>query len=164
MSKEKFLAVAFTDLNGNDKYNPGKDTLIAAVADTNNDNTVSVGDTIQWGTYPAIPDGTASGTGGIFLNPDSTITDVVVANDSLVFVDSAGGSVEWAASPNVVEEFATIGFTGLESHLVDSINLTTADDLIFADPDVFGPGHPNMLVDVTTHQLGDQAFLDVWIA
>ena len=68
MAKDALLAVAFTDLNGNDKYNPGKDTLIAALVDTNNDNTASVGDTIVWGTYPAIPDGSASGTGGIFTS------------------------------------------------------------------------------------------------
>ena len=48
MPRDSLLAVAFTDLNGNDKYNPGKDALIAAIVDTNNDNTVSVGDTIKW--------------------------------------------------------------------------------------------------------------------
>src|SRR5262245_57631831 len=66
MPSSDLLAVAFTDLNGNNKYNPGKDTLIAALWDTNNAGVVSVGDTIQWGTYPAIPDGSASGTGGIY--------------------------------------------------------------------------------------------------
>ena len=38
MPRDNLLAVAFTDLNGNDKYNPGKDALIAAIVDTNNDN------------------------------------------------------------------------------------------------------------------------------
>ena len=68
MPRDNLLAVAFTDLNGNDKYNPGKDALIAAIVDTNNDNTVSVGDTIEWGTYPEITDGSASGTGGIYTS------------------------------------------------------------------------------------------------
>jgi hypothetical protein len=34
MAKSDLLAVAFTDLNGNDKYNKGKDALIAALVDT----------------------------------------------------------------------------------------------------------------------------------
>ena len=53
MPKSDLLAVAFTDVNGNDKYNAGKDTLIAALVDTNKDGVVSVGDTIQWGEIPS---------------------------------------------------------------------------------------------------------------
>jgi hypothetical protein len=161
MAKDNLLAVAFTDQNGNNKYNPGKDTLIAAIVDTNNDNTVSVGDTIDWGTYPAIPDGSASGTGGEYTSLVTTITNVRFQEDTSVMVDTNLGRVAWTASPNV-EQFATIaGFHLVESNLTDSIREPTNEDTIFADRDVAGPGQPNMSVDVSTPQLGDQAFLDV---
>jgi hypothetical protein len=77
MPKADLLAVAFTDLNGNDKFNPGKDTLIAALVDTNNDGTVNVGDTVVFDTYPRIPDGSESGIGGTFNGVDQTVMDVV---------------------------------------------------------------------------------------
>ena len=50
MAKDKFLAVAFTDLDGNHHFNANKDALIAAVVDTNHDKTISIGDTVQFGT------------------------------------------------------------------------------------------------------------------
>jgi hypothetical protein len=34
--------------------------LALALVDTNNDHTVSVGDTVVWGQYPALPDGIAA--------------------------------------------------------------------------------------------------------
>jgi hypothetical protein len=58
---DDLLAVAFTDVNGNDKYNPHKDTLIAALVDTNHDGIVSAGDTIQFGSYPSVVGGTYTG-------------------------------------------------------------------------------------------------------
>jgi hypothetical protein len=39
MSKEKYLAVAFTDVDDNDRFNPAKDEIIAAVIDTDNRGT-----------------------------------------------------------------------------------------------------------------------------
>ena len=45
------LALAFNDLNDNNVYDK-KDMLIAALSDTNNDNAVSIGDTVTFGQYP----------------------------------------------------------------------------------------------------------------
>src|SRR5262245_35034523 len=165
MPSSDLLAVAFTDLNGNNKYNPGKDTLIAALWDTNNDGVVSVGDTIQWGTYPAIPDGSASGTGGIYtqiLFTTVTAVNPVFDPNLLVSVQTTAGTVIWAANPNA-EAFSTNGPFGLESSLVDSINLLL-EDRILTTTTAPGPGLPNTNLDVHTLQSGDQAFLDVWIA
>src|SRR5262245_50516977 len=108
MSKSDLLAVAFTDLNGNHKYNAGKDTLIAALVDTNHDGVVSVGDTVHWGTYPKLPDGSNSGVGGIFTSPDLTVTSIGSTNSSTqVGVGTANGSVVWVATPNA-EQFLTL--------------------------------------------------------
>jgi len=166
MPNSDLLAVAFTDVNGNGKYNAGKDTLIAAIVDTNNDHTVSIGDTIQWGTYPAIPDGSASGTGGIYTSLQGTITNVVFTNSEGALVETAAGRVEFLANTNV-EAFHTSSPGGnVESSLIDSITLPDVGDSILADPNQFGAGQPNFPVDVsnTTTQLGDNAFLDVFIA
>src|SRR5262245_28026989 len=163
MPSSDLLAVAFTDLNGNNKYNPNKDTLIAALVDTSGDGVVSVGDTIQWGTYPAIPDGSASGVGGIYTRVESTITNVVDASSSLVSVETARGSVVWFASANQ-EEFQTRNaLNEPESRLLDSINFPTLPDAIVADSTAFGAGAPNFDVQVLTPQLGDQGFLDVLV-
>lgn len=165
MPKSDLLAVAFTDLNGNDKYNPGKDELIAALVDTSNDGVVSVGDTVVWGTYPAIPDGRNSGTGGTYQSPDDTVTDVLIDDGTGVAVHTAdGGTVLWFAS-TTLEEIITsgTGSGGVESHLIDSITDPTIKDAVFTDPGASGPGDPNFPVEESTFQLGDQLFLDVKI-
>jgi hypothetical protein len=162
MPKSDLLAVAFTDLNGNDKYNPGKDTLIASLEDTNNDHVVSVGDTIHWGTYPAIPDGSASGTGGTFTSADDTVTNVLLDDNTGVVVETAAGTVNWFADPNLEEFFTLDNNGGIESHLRDSINFIATDEVL-ANPNVLGPGLPNFEVGTSAFQLGDQAFLDVLI-
>ena len=162
MSNTDLLAVAFTDLNGNGKYNVGKDTLIAALVDTNNDHVVSVGDTVVWGSYPKIPDGSNSGTGGTFLSFDTTVTDVVdvtITNDFMnIVVNTANGIVNWTTS-TLGDEFLTNN-----SHLIDNFNRPTQVDFIFADPSLPGAGRPSTFVEESTLQLGNQGFLDVYIA
>jgi hypothetical protein len=164
MAKDDLLAVAFTDLNGNDKYNPGKDTLIAALVDTNNDNIPSVGDTVQWGTYPKIPDGSASGTGGQYQSLFTTVLDVdFITLDDVnlgVRVETGAGTVQWLELPSE-EQFSTVGFGGVDSILTDNITLPMLNDTIFADNTVAGAGMPNNSVDISVFQPGDQAFLDV---
>jgi hypothetical protein len=165
MPKSDLLAVAFTDLNGNDKYNQGKDTLIATLEDTNNDGVASVGDTVHWGAYPAIPDGSASGRGGTYQSPDDTVTDVLIDDGTGLAVHTAdGGTVFWFANSTLEEVITSnTGNGNIESHLLDSITDPTIPDEIFTDPEVFGPGDPNFPVFESTFQLGDQGFLDVKI-
>jgi hypothetical protein len=142
-----------------------QDPLIAALVDTNNDHTVSIGDTVQFGTYPAIPDGSASGTGGNFTILESTVTNVDFAISDAIGVDTALGQVHWNATPDL-EGFDTTnsGFT-FESVLVDWFQPTqpTHEDRIFTDPTVSGAGRPNTSVDTSGIQAGDQGFLDVKI-
>ena len=95
MAKDKFVAVAFTDVNGNGKFNANGDALIAAVVDTNNDKTVSVGDTVTFGTFPHL-NGTQAGT---FEGADTIITSVTLATDTEVEVGVADGTIEWRAFP-----------------------------------------------------------------
>jgi hypothetical protein len=164
MAKSDLLAVAFTDMNGNHKYNPGKDTLIASLVDTNRDGVASVGDTVHWGTYPAIPDGRASGIGGQYLSPDLTVTNVLNATSTEVRVETAIGVVYWSATPNVELFFALAAGNGLpESFLLDSINIPGDLDQILTDPALDGPGNPNFPVDTSAFQLGNQGFLDIFI-
>jgi hypothetical protein len=86
------------------------------------------------------------------------------ATSTNVTVGTAAGVVEWGTD-STGELFQTRDTGGfLESRLFDSISLTTASDLILADATVIGPGQPNMGVNESTVQLGDQAFLDVFIA
>src|SRR5262245_40503422 len=79
--KEKFLAVAFTDLNGDHKFSANKDALIAGVVDTNRDHIVSEGDTVQFGTYPVNSNVTETGQ---YTHADSIITDITTEGSDAV--------------------------------------------------------------------------------
>src|SRR5262245_55612613 len=105
MSKAKLLAVAFTDVNGNDTYNPGKDMLIAALQDTDLSGSVTLGDTVIFGSYPHL-NGHEAGT---FQGADTTAINVIAATDSAVVVGVAGDSfVGWSTGdtlPGAFEAF-----------------------------------------------------------
>src|SRR5262245_51106388 len=161
MPSSDFLAVAFTDLNGNHKYNAGKDTLIAALVDTNHDGVPSIGDTVHWGTYPAILDGSASGVGGKYLSPDSLVLGVTISS-TFIEARTAGGTVDWFKSPNLEGFITSSPMQPVpESSLTDSINFLTTEDRIFTTPG--NVGQPNQPLDVHTLQPGNQGFLDVWL-
>jgi hypothetical protein len=164
MAKTDLLAVAFTDLNGNHKYNSGKDMLIAALVDTNKDGIPSVGDTVQFGAYPAIPDGSASGIGGNFTILESTVTNVPEASSTRVLVNTALGNVIWDAGPSVEFFETTSSSAVIESIVSDNININPPPhlmDQILTVPTAEGPGEPNTSVANQTFQLGNQGFLDV---
>jgi hypothetical protein len=157
MAKDDLLAVAFTDLNGNDKYNPGKDTLIAA-RDTNNDNTASIGATVV-GSYPAILTEVKADRRK-YTSLVGTVIDASFDNLGVVVIRTL--VQVWAETPNE-EQFATITTRLVESRLIDTIIAPFVSlDTIFAsdDPMIFGPDSRDG-VDVTNFQLGDQGFLDV---
>jgi hypothetical protein len=151
------LAVAFTDQNGNHTYEPGTDTLIASLLDTNNDHVVSVGDRIHWGTYPTTAD--VNGPRGNFTGPDLLVEGVGSASSSGVEVQTALGNVSWAhvEGTRAFDLFATAGG---DSFL--ALDRTLPGDLLFADPSVQGPGQPDTPVD-TFGAPGNQGFLDVLI-
>jgi hypothetical protein len=153
------LAVAFTDQNGNHTYEPGTDTLIASLLDTNNDHVVSVGDRIHWGTYPTSAD--VDGPRGNFTGPDLLVEDVSFASSSVVELQTALGSVSWlhieGARP--FEIFSTATTDGVAFSALDR---TLPGDSIFADPSVQGPGQPDTPVN-SFGAPGNQGFLDVLI-
>src|SRR5262245_34220480 len=151
MAKTDLLAVAFTDLNGNHKYNSGKDMLIAALVDTNQDGVPSVGDTIHWGTYP-------NALGGSYTSPDDTITAIEVTDNpsfTRVLATTAEGTVGWFVAGDR-EEFATfLPAVAIESLLRDSF--TDFVDEIQTNPSVPGPGpfHSFSVRNATKHTTGD---------
>jgi hypothetical protein len=160
MTKEKFLAVAFTDVNGNDNYNPGKDVLIAALQDTDLSGSVTLGDTVIFGDYPRL-DGSIAGT---LLGPDTTITRVDVATSTDVLVGVANGNIDWFAGPGGELFFTQTASFASELFLSDGIFSAGAVDIVSADSSVSGPAGPNTDVNETTPRLLDQPFLDVFIA
>src|SRR5262245_49139743 len=72
------LAVAYSELNGNGRFDNKE--LIASIVDTNHDKTVSVGDTVSYGTYPLHIDGT--GERGTFTQTTIEVTGVGTVNGS----------------------------------------------------------------------------------
>jgi hypothetical protein len=159
VTKSDTLAVAYTDSNGNDKFDK-KDVLIAAVVDGNHDNQVSVGDTVVFGKYPLNVDGTAFGK----LQHDAS--PVVGVNfyipNEFLNVSTDDGQVLFQHTNADFDVFATSNNAGSEVELIDGF--ATQNDLVFASTDVNGPALPdtNVLRTFVT-QAGDQPFLDVFI-
>jgi hypothetical protein len=154
---DDLLAVAFTDVNGNDKYNPHKDTLIAALVDTNHDGIVSAGDTIQFGSYPSVVGGTYTGDDYVI-----TGTDTITVTDSSVRVDTGQQAVSWSANLDQ-EVFSTtvVGSTQFETFLRDGIDASVPDDEIQARSIPGGLAQPDTFVVELADRPGDQPFLDV---
>jgi hypothetical protein len=149
----QFLAVAFTDENGNHKYNPGKDALIAGVQDTNHDKTVSVGDTIVFGTYPHL-DGTQAGT---FTQTSAGISGVIIG-PGVLHVESGTNDLFWITP------------TSDAAHEVldtDGVRIIDETERGLDEVHVSGVGQIGLPdttpVNESLQQLGDQGFLDVLI-
>jgi hypothetical protein len=147
------LTVAFTDQNGNHTYEAGTDLLIASLTDANRDGIVSVGDTIQMGTYPTSFDG--STPRGTFTIPEMSVTGVQTSLSNAIAVHTETGRVFWVHQTED-EVFLSIGLNITEyssGSLYDGI--TTGEDGMF----FFGPAAPGMpdTPDVVAgSQLGDQ--------
>ena len=106
--------------NENHTYEPNTDLLIAAKLDTNRDGVVSVGDTIDWGTYPTTVDGSST-LRGEFTNSDSLVTHVFPdEGGGSIQVATSSGSVSWSANLRF-ERFATAG-EDTESFLIDILD------------------------------------------
>jgi hypothetical protein len=154
---KNLLAVAFTDQNGNHTYEPDTDLLIASLTDTNNDEVVSVGDTIHWGTYPTTFDGT--GARGTFTISESLVTSVDDADENFVNVETEFGRVEWNILPWAHEFVLLIAGDSLliRDHTAD----TVFDDVLSAEDPAIGGVPWNNPVDTRLVQEGDQGFIDV---
>jgi hypothetical protein len=162
--KANNLAVAYTDVNSNNKYD-GKDLLIAAVVDTNKDKVVSVGDMVQFGTYPLHPDGTPGR--GTFTDAAEALTDVLLATSAAVVVRTEAGFVQWGDSKGGAEYYIAQGGSSSQSlQLSDGITDPYTDNYVYVPTSiVVNPGAPDTQVSLeAVTQLGDQAFLDVFIA
>jgi hypothetical protein len=152
------FAVAFTDTNGDHKYEEGTDKLIAAVVDANHDGTLDAGDKIEWGTYPtSLGDG--SGPRGTFTSPDTDILGVQPFNGFQLTLNTASGQIFFSDTPTgqaFLVPHAQLGDAGFGSPF-----FTT--DFIVVDPSFHGAGLPNVpvnLIDDTATAAGNQAFLD----
>ena len=149
------LAVAFTDRNGNHKYEPGKDLVLASLLDTNKDGAASAGDTIHWGTYPTTFD--VDGPRGTFRSPDELVT-FVLPGDHLVEVQTENplGSVLWEDLPFLGERFVITGTTILQDArtLESEINVTPSTPGVTV-------GAPDTPVDLRTFLPRNDGFLDV---
>lgn len=154
----RVFAVAFSDTNGNHTYEAGTDRLIAALVDTNEDGTVSVGDTVETDAFPLTFDPIADF--GAFTVKSAIVTSVTGFTLDSVQVTSTATIITWAVgSVDAVQWVPAAG--GPESALVDNTNplFGQTDIISISDGAALGavPG------DVTWSALDqtDNAFLDI---
>ena len=113
----RMFAIAFSDANGNHIYEAGTDRLVAALVDTNEDGTVSVGDTVETDAFPLTFDPVDSY--GAFTVKSATVTGVTGFTSGSVQVTTTATLITWATGPvEVVQWYPTVG--GPESVLVDN--------------------------------------------
>lgn len=86
---ERLLAVAYSNVDGIDGYDPAADVLIAKVVDSNVDGMSSVGDTVVTNKYPLDFDAATFGT---FQVTSHTVTQVRGAQQTFVGVLDEGGA------------------------------------------------------------------------
>ena len=168
MAKDKFVAVAYTDVNGDHKFHPIKDVLIAGVLDTNRDGTVSLGDTLTWGDYPTQIDG--QGTFGTFGGADY----IVVGVGEGFPPESVGVTVQTGSTT-----FGFVNFTSTVSGESFSTFSSGSGLATFSDNFSTVSGQDQVSVQVTANNLpglqdtpandlafhpGNDGFLDVFIA
>jgi hypothetical protein len=134
--------------------------LIAGIIDTDGSNSVSIGDTVTFGTYPHL-DGTQAGT---FLGADTTITSVLQNDGNTVEVGVADGTIRWVDFGSAERLQTLDSSNNIESHFFDGIAIGTLADLARAEPTVNGPGDPDSAILENIARTGDDGFLDVLIA
>jgi hypothetical protein len=92
-SHAKRFAIAFTNRDGIDGYDPAKDVLISELVDGNADGIIDVGDTINLGSYPL--DLGAAGFGKFQATP-LTVTSICDSCGTLgPVVETAEGFFTW---------------------------------------------------------------------
>ena len=152
------FAVAFSDTNSNHTYEGGTDRLIAALIDTNQDGTVSVGDTVETDAFPLTFDPVDDF--GAFTVKSATVTSVTGFTTDSVQVTSTATLITWAVGPvEVVQWIPAEG--GLESNLVDNTSSSSGiSDAISINE---GAGLGGVPSDVASSGLDqtDNAFLDI---
>ena len=165
---ESLLAVAYSNLDGIDGYDPtSTDVLIAKLVDTNLDGTVSIGDTINTNQYPLDLDATAFGTFGTTAH---TITTVLNTTDQSAGVQNAAGNFfvfgtgEFTSGLATSETYREFGprddGTGNEVRVtIDDANGAGGDGLLAAQPAPSDPGTGVAFASVT--RPGDDPFIDV---
>ena len=157
-AQPRTFAVAFSDTNGNDTYEGGTDRLIAALIDSNEDGTVSVGDTVETDAFPLTFDPVTEF--GAFTTKSAPVTGVTGFTSESVQVTSTATVITWAGGPvEVVHWLPTAG--GPESFLAD--NTTSSSETTDAISINEGAGLGAVPADVGWSGLDqtDNVFLDV---
>jgi hypothetical protein len=154
----RLFAVAFSDTNDNHIYEGGTDRLTAALIDTNEDGTVSVGDTVETDAFPLTFDPVDDF--GAFSVKSATVTGVTGFTSGSVEVTTTATRITWAVGPvEVVQWFPATG--GPESVLVDNTTSASeiADAISITDGAALGAVPSD--VDVAGLDQTDNAFLDI---
>ena len=154
----RLFAIAYSDMNGNHSYEDGTDRLIAALVDTDEDGTVSVGDTVETDAFPLTFD--PADDFGAFTTKSSPVTGVTGFTSESVQVTSSATLITWAVGPvEVVQWFPAAG--GLDSALVD--NTTSSSGTTDAISISGGAALGAVPTDVVLSGLDqtDNAFLDI---
>jgi hypothetical protein len=157
-----FLAVAYSNLDGVDGYNPAGDILIAMVLDTNGDKVASAGDTLVMGNYPKSVAPTYPADFGSFGVPSHLIDDANLFGGPqlVVYFDAAKNS-----SATFLESVtAGDGYAELETSVPDGVtdlrDWLTGSDLISVN--VGSPSAPDAnVVAFQVSATGDDPWLDV---
>jgi len=152
------LAVAYSDLNGEDGYQEGSsDVLISKLIDFNNDGVVSVGDKVITHQYPTnfIPDSF----------DDFTVTEHVIngvigfANHFVAVSIDEINIFHWYHTADIQESYIEfIQFTGINSSIIDTLGNEYNDGILIESN---SPSAPNQSIYSYQPANGNHTFIDV---
>lgn len=167
------LAVAYTNRDGIDGFDPSADVFIAGLFDTNSDATASAGDTLRLESFPLDLSNPAANMGefllkdftvispvtlGYFDNQERTITGNAVASDGDAFLFHFTAPT----ATSLLREAFVMQNDELTARavLLDNANSLNQDGVYvaggFADPQT-----QTNLLDIYPTSIGDRPFLDV---
>jgi hypothetical protein len=136
----KVFALAYSNLDGQPGFDPnGDDRLIARLVDTYQDNLVSVGDTIETGTFPSDTTGVPRTSVGVQSHTVATVVNVFSAFIQVRNAD--GADFQWIGGFSYSEDTAGVGTE-------DSSQVISGSGSCEALVGVNSPSHPTASSDV----------------
>jgi hypothetical protein len=157
-AQPSLFAVAFADTNGNHTYEGGTDRLVAALVDSNQDGTVSVGDTVETDAFPLTFDPVTEF--GAFTTTSAPVTGVTGFTPESVQVTSTATVITWAGGAVEVVHWLPAG-GGPESFIADNTTSSSGTSDAIAINEGAGLGAVPADVALSGLDQTDNVFLDV---
>jgi len=157
----RVFAVAFTDVNSNNSFEPATDVLIAELVDTNGSNAIDADDTVVMGRYPLDFAASALGTFGMTSH---VVTGLEGLSAEGVLVDVGDDAFGWfhGSDTHAAEAYVERSSSDWTLQIFDTLHASNCNDV--GDALLVGagsPSQPSLAVETYGCNASDQGFINV---